>query len=84
MIAQLQAWVDFLALNSEKLVACVLLTLSVIGLIRAQIKLWRSERAGSAVTKAVTASGSEEAVRREMDTAPAGIKRTVRGWITRR
>lgn len=84
MIAEVQLWLDFLAANAEKITAVVVLVLTVAGLIRAQIKLWRAERAGAEVTRAVTASGSEQAVKAIMDAAPAKIKRTVKGWLPRR
>jgi hypothetical protein len=55
--------------------------LSVIGLVRAQLKLWRAERAGAAVTSAVTASGSGPAVKGLMRAETAEIKATVKAWL---
>lgn len=76
-----QVWLDFLAANAGKITAVVALALTVAGLIRAQIKLWRAEAAGKAVTAAVTQSGSEAAVRGIMDAAPPILKATVKGWL---
>lgn len=81
MIAQAQAWLDFLAANADKIVVLVTLVLTVAGLIRAQVRLWRAEAAGRAVTSAVTQSGSAAAVKGIMDAAPPVLKKTVKGWL---
>jgi hypothetical protein len=52
-------------------------------LIRAQVKLWRADDAGNALTSAVQLSGMEAsaAVRQVMDSAPPAVKKTVWAWV---
>ena len=76
-----QAWLDFAAANCEKIIAVVGMVLAVAALVRAQVKLWRAEAAGAAVTSAVTQAGAEPAVRGIMAAAPPILRATVKGWL---
>ena len=50
-------------------------------LIRAQVRLWRADDAGNALTSAVKLAGVEGQVRQVMDAAPPAVKAKVWTWV---
>jgi hypothetical protein len=81
-------WLAFFTANGERLFACAgIMVVGVFGLaalIRAQVKLWKADDAGAALTTAVTKSGIEGIMRQSMDSATPAIKKTVWGWVRKK
>lgn len=86
-VSEAQVWVDFLKANLGDIFS--ILGIGVAGvfglglLVRAQVKLWRADAAGNALTSAVQLSGAESAVRQVMDAAPPQVKAKVWTWVSK-